>query len=315
MAAVPNVEQVSVANSSPVSVGWGDGITTKDGKKVMVNCIPADENFVPMFKLKILAGSNYTHADLLQMDTSNNGKNFRNTFIINESTAKALGWTPEEAIGKTINKGNDGIVKAVVKDFNFRSLHDPITPLVIFLDNNNTNELFLKVADKNIPQVLRDLEVIWKHEANSNPFSYHFLDDDYNAIYVSEQRTAAIFKTFAILAVLLGCLGLFALTAYSVLNRTKEIGIRKVLGASVSSITLMLSKNFIKLVLVAIIIASPIAWYAMNKWLQDFTYRVDIQWYLFVLAGLVTIIIAFVTVSFQSIKAAVGTPVKSLRSE
>ena len=315
MAAVPNVEQVSVANSSPVNVGWGDGITTHDGKKVTVNCIPADENFVPMFKLKILAGSNYTHADLLQMDTSNNGKNFRNTFIINESTAKALGWTPQEAIGKTINKGNDGVIKAVVKDFNFRSLHDPITPLVIFLDNNNTNALFLKVADKNIPQVLRDLEVIWKHEANSNPFSYHFLDDDYNAIYVSEQRTAAIFKTFAILAVLLGCLGLFALTAYSVLNRTKEIGIRKVLGASVSSITLMLSKNFIKLVLVAIIIASPIAWYAMNKWLQDFTYRVDIQWYLFVLAGLVTIIIAFVTVSFQSIKAAVSNPVKSLRSE
>lgn len=315
MAAIPNIEQVSVANSSPVNVGWGDGITTHDGKKVIVNAIPADENFVPMFKLKLLAGTNYTHADVLQMDTTKNGKNFKFSFIINESTAKALGWTPEEAIGKTLNKGNDGIVKAVVKDFNFKSLHDPITPLVIFLDNNNTNELFLKVTDKNIPQVLRDLAVIWKHEGIDRPFSYHFLDDDYNAIYVSEQRTAAIFKTFAILAILLGCLGLFALTAYSVLNRTKEIGIRKVLGASVSSITLMLSKNFMKLVLVAIIIASPIAWYAMNKWLQDFTYRIDIQWYLFVLAGLVTIIIAFVTVSFQSIKAAITTPVKSLRSE
>ncbi|WCT10540.1 ABC transporter permease [Mucilaginibacter jinjuensis] len=315
MAAVPNVEGISVANSSPVNVGWGDGITTHDGKKVMVNAIPADENFVSMFKLKILAGTNYTHADVLQMDTTNNGKNFKYSFIINESTAKALGWTPEEAIGKTINRGNDGVVKAVVKDFNFRSLHDPITPLIIFLDNNNTNALFLKVADKNAPQVLHDLEAIWKHEVANYPFSYHFLDDDYNAIYVSEQRTAAIFKTFAILAVLLGCLGLFALTAYSVLNRTKEIGIRKVLGASVSSITLMLSKNFMKLVLVAIVIASPIAWYAMHRWLQDFAYRIAIQWYLFVLAGLVTIIIAFVTVSFQSIKAAVSTPVKSLRSE
>ena len=133
MAAIPNVEQVSVANSSPVNVGWGDGITTNDGKKIMVNAIPADEKFVPMFKLKVLAGTNFTHADLLQMDTTNNGKNFKHTFIINESTAKALGWTAEEAIGKTINKGNDGIVKAVVKDFNFRSLHDPITPLIIFL--------------------------------------------------------------------------------------------------------------------------------------------------------------------------------------
>jgi putative ABC transport system permease protein len=315
MAAVPQVQQVSVANSSPVNVGWGDGISTRDGKKVMVNAIPADENFVPMFKLKVLAGTNYTHADLLQMDTTNNGKNFKYSFIINESAAKALGWTPEEAIGKTISKNQDGVVKAVVKDFNFKSLHEPITPLILFLDNQNTNELFLKVSANNTQQVLHDLEVIWKHEAANIPFKYHFLDEDYNAIYVTEQRTAAIFKTFAILAVLLACLGLFALTAYSVLNRTKEIGIRKVLGASVSSITLMLSKNFLKLVLIAIIIASPIAWYAMHKWLQDFAYRIDIPWYLFVLAGLVTIIIAFVTVSFQSVKAAITTPVKSLRSE
>ncbi|OKS85957.1 ABC transporter permease [Mucilaginibacter polytrichastri] len=315
MAAIPNVQQVSVANSSPVAVGWGDGISTHDGKKVMVNAIPADENFVPMFKLKLLAGSNYTHADLLQMDTSNNGKNFKYSFIVNESAAKALGWTPEEAIGKTINKNQDGVIKGVVKDFNFQSLHDPITPLIIFLDNQNTNEIFLKVTDNNIPQVLHDLENVWKHEAGNTPFQYHFLDDDYNAIYVSEQRTAAMFKTFSILAILLACLGLFALTAYSVLNRTKEIGIRKVLGASVTSITLLLSKNFLKLVFIAIIIASPIAWYAMNRWLQDFAYRIDIQWYMFVLAGLVTIVIAFVTVSFQSVKAAISTPVKSLRSE
>lgn len=313
--AIPQVQQVSVANSSPVEVGWSDAITTNDGKKVMVNAIPADEDFVPMFKLKLLAGSNYTHADELLMDTTNNGKNYHYTFIINESAAKALGWTPEQAIGKTINRGNDGTVKAVVKDFNFRSMHEAITPLILFLDHSNTNGIFVKVAGQNIPAVIKSLESVWKQNVNNRPFQYHFLDDDFNALYVSEQRTANVFKSFAFLAILLACLGLFALTAYTVLNRTKEIGIRKVLGASVSSITLMLSKNFLRLVIVSILIASPIAWWAMNKWLQDFAFRIHIQWYIYVLAGLATVLIAFITVSFQAVRAAVANPVKSLRSE
>ncbi|WDF53438.1 ABC transporter permease [Mucilaginibacter sp. KACC 22063] len=312
---IPGVQQVSVANSSPVVVQWGDDITSQEGGKTLVNAIPADENYVPLFDIKLLAGSNFTHADLLQLDTTNGGKNYRNTFIINESAAKALGWTPEQAIGKTINKGQDGIVKGVVKDFNFQSLHQPITPLIIFLDKSNTNNIFLKVSTDDMPKVLKTVESIWKHEVNNRPFEFHFIDDDYNAIYVSEQRTAAIFKTFSALAILLACLGLFALTAYSVVNRTKEIGIRKVLGASVSSIMLMLSKSFLKLVLIAILIASPIAWFIMNKWLQDFAFRIQIPWYLFVVAGLLTVLIAFVTVSLQSGKAALSNPVKALRND
>ena len=315
LAAIPHVRQISVANSSPVDVGWGDNVNNAEGKKVSVNCIPADENFVPLFNLKLLAGSNYTHADVLQMLSADNQKNPRYSFIINESAAKEFGWTPEQALGKTITKGTDGVVKGVVKDFNFKSLHDPITPLIIFLDNQNTNDIFLKIDDNNTPQTLNAIETIWKQQVTSTPFQYHFLDDDYNAIYKSEQRTAAIFKTFSIMAILLACLGLFALTAFSVLHRTKEIGIRKTLGASVTGITFMLSQNFLKLVFIAIVVASPIAWYAMNSWLQNFSYRIEIQWYVFVIAAAATILIAFLTVSFQSVKAAINTPVKSLRND
>ena len=178
-----------------------------------------------------------------------------------------------------------------------------------------TKILNIKISGKNIPAALQSLANVWKERVPHRPFEYSFLEEEYNALYKTEQRTAQVFALFAGLAILLACLGLFALSAYTTAQRTKEIGIRKVLGASVSNIVNMLSKDFLKLVLIAAFIAFPIAWWSMNKWLQDFAYRINISWWIFFVAGLAAVLIALITVSFQAIKAAVSNPVKSLRTE
>ncbi|MEJ7683120.1 MAG: FtsX-like permease family protein [Segetibacter sp.] len=211
-------------------------------------------------------------------------------------------------------KGAPGTIKAVVKDFHYSTLHQPIGPFVIFLGPNQVRNMFVKISG-NIPAALQSIANVWKERVPYRPFEYSFLDDEYNALYKTEQRTAQVFALFAGLAILLACLGLFALTAYATAQRTKEIGIRKVLGASVSNIVGMLSKDFLKLVLTAAFIAFPVAWWVMNKWLQDFAYRINISWWIFMVAGLVAVLIALITVSFQAIKAAVANPVKSLRTE
>ncbi len=313
----PGVKNITAAYEEPVDIGWGDGISknSEDQQGITVNAIPVDKDFIRTMGIQIVAGSDYTNADVKAMDTSNGGQNLKYTFMLNESAVKGLGWTPSEAIGKTIYKGREGIVKAVVKDFHFKSFHNPISPLVIFLDEGMAQEIFVKIDGKNIPATIQSLSKIWKDRVQHRPFEYHFLDDDYERLYRNEVRTAGIFTTFSSLAIFLACLGLFALTAYSIVQRTKEIGIRKILGANMTSIISLLSKDFLLLVLIGIIIAAPMAWYATNKWLQDFSYRIKIEWWVFVIAGLGSILIALVTISFQAIKAAVANPVESLRTE
>ena len=213
----------------------------------------------------------------MQFDTSDDNRNLRYSFILNETAIKTIGWTPQEAIGKTIAKGYEGTVKGIVKDFHFRSMHEPITPLVVFLDKRATQKIFIKVTANDIESTLQRLQTVWKQSVAHRPFEYHFLDEDYEALYQTEQRTAAIFTSFSTLAIILACLGLFALTAYAVVQRTKEIGIRKVLGATITNIVSLLSKEFVFLILLAILIATPLAWFAANKWLQDFTYRVRFE--------------------------------------
>ncbi|MDN5287256.1 MAG: macB 21 [Mucilaginibacter sp.] len=313
--AVPNVQRIAAAYDEPINVGWSDGINTNDNKNVSVNAIPVDEDFVKTMELKLIAGSDYTHADVLQIDTTNQGKNHRYSFIINESAVKALGWTPEQAIGKQISKGAPGIIKGVVKDFNFKSFHDPITPLVLFLDNEMLYTLFVKIDGNNVPATINEIGKVWKSRVTHRPFEYRFLDDDYDALYRTEQRTAGVFTTFSILAIVLACLGLFAITAFAVVQRTKEIGIRKVLGANVATITLLISKDFLKLVVIATIIASPVAWYVANKWLQGFAFRISIQWWVFIITGIASLLVAALTVSTQAIKAALANPVDSLKNE
>lgn len=313
--AVPGVQQVSAAYDEPINVGWSDGVSTNDGKDVAVNAIPVDEDFVKTMQLKLIAGSDYTHADVLQIDTTNHNKNFHYSFILNESAVRALGWTPEQAIGKTISKGETGVIKGVVKDFNFKTFHDPISPLVLFLNKDMLYEVFVKIKGDNVSGTIADIGKVWKSRVTHRPYDYGFLDDDYNALYLSEQRTAGIFTTFSVLAIILACMGLFAITAFAVVQRTKEIGIRKVLGANVKNIVVLISKDFLKLVIVATVVASPIAWYVAHKWLEDFAYRINIQVWVFIVTGAASLLVAAITVSIQAIKAALTNPVKSLKSE
>jgi putative ABC transport system permease protein len=266
IALVPNVVSVSGGYDPPTFIQWSDGITaeTSAGKKSLtVNATPVDLDFIKTMNMQIVAGTDFTKADLQLFDTSDSRKNYRNSFILNEKAVKELGWRPEEAIGKTISKGSPGLIKAVVKDFNYSTLHQPIGPFVIFLGPNQVRQMFVKVSGNNIPATLANLENVWKKRTAHRPFEYTFLDEQYNALYKTELRTAQVFTLFAGLAILLACLGLFALTAYTTAQRTKEIGIRKVLGASVTNIVNLISKDFLKLVFIAAIIAFPFALWAI----------------------------------------------------
>ncbi|WP_026261817.1 ABC transporter permease [Spirosoma panaciterrae] len=240
--------------------------------------------------------------------------------ILNEAAIKILGF--KDPIGKRVWRFNDGegktrktyTVIGVVKNFHFESLRRNIGALSLVLDSNSGAVSF-RLSGANVPALVRQIEAKWKQLAPGQPFSYQFMNLSFDEMYRAEQRVGTIALTFAALAVLIACLGLFGLAAFMAEQRTKEIGVRKVLGASVTSIVGLLSKDFLKLVLVAILIASPIAWWAMNQWLADFAYKINIEWWMFALAGLLAVGIALLTVSFQSIKAALMNPVKSLRSE
>ncbi|HTD41138.1 MAG TPA: FtsX-like permease family protein, partial [Mucilaginibacter sp.] len=209
----------------------------------------------------------------------------------------------------------NGTIIGVVKDFNFASLKQKIEPFVFFFRPQNSWRMFVKTSGNNSTQALNAVRNQWKKYNAQFPFDYVFLDDEYDKMYKSDQRSGTLFSMFAGIAILISCLGLFGLATYTAQVKIKEIGIRKVLGASVANITAMLSKDFLGLVLVSLVIASPITWYLMSKWLQNYTYRTHIGWWEFALAGTATILIAFVTVSYQAIKTALMNPVKSLRSE
>jgi putative ABC transport system permease protein len=283
---------------------------------ITVNANVVDEDFIKTIGATIIAGTDFTEQDSKDVlePTEQDKKKYH--YILNESAAKALGWTPEEAIGKKMFLGEQrpGVVKGVVKDFNFSSFHDPIKPLVLFNEPWG-GSLLVKLSGKHLPQTLAFLESKWKQLIQHRPFEYRFLDDDYNKLYQSEIRLGKVLNIFATIAILLAALGLFGLSAYSIQQRTKEIGIRKVLGASVPNVITLLSKDFLSLVIVASIIAFPIAWWVMNRWLQDFVYRVSIGWWIFLIAGIIAVIISLLTVSFLAVKAAIANPVNSLRSE
>ncbi|HEY4936007.1 MAG TPA: FtsX-like permease family protein, partial [Puia sp.] len=314
----PHAIAVAGANQNPTFVQWGDGIHVDKGseqKNLSVNCIPADLDFVKTLGMQIIAGTDFSMADMHLMDTTDNFKHYRYTFILNESAVKAIGWKPQEAIGRTVEKGYPGNIKAVIKDFHFSSLHQPIGPLLIFLDTQYISQLFVKISGKDVNGTLNYLQKVWEERVPYRPFEYHFLDDDYNTLYKVETRTSQLFSFFSTTAILLACLGLFALAAFTTVHRTKEIGIRKVLGATILNIVGLLSADFLKLVIIAAIIAFPLAWWAMHHWLQDFAYRININGLVFVFAGLAATLIALATISFQAIKAALANPVKSLKTE
>ena len=318
IAQVTGVEGVTAAYETPEFVGWGDGIIVTDekGKKeISLNAMPVDLDFTKTLKMQLIAGRDFQQSDFAIMDTTNRSANFQQPYIINESLARKIGWTPEQAIGKTIEKGYPGPVVGVVKDFNFSSLREPIGPLLIFLGRDFSRLFMVRINGKDIQPTLGRLEMMWKQRIPDRPFTYHFLDEDYNKLYVGEQRSSALFTIAATLAILLACLGLFGLAAFTTTQRTKEIGIRRVLGANVTSITMLIARNFLLMIGIAILIAIPLAWYAGNQWLQDFAFRIPVKGWVFIAAAVATILIALATVGFHSVRSALENPVKSLRTE
>ncbi len=269
-----------------------------------------DDNYITTLGMKILAGRNFSNAFL----TDSSG------IIINEAAAKFLG--EKDLLNKKLYEVDDIQTKklreshiiGVVKNFNFSSLREVITPLA-FMRGHEAMNVSVRLNTSNISSTIAQIKNKWQAMAPGQPFGYSFMDEEFDHLYTTEQRTGQIFISFAVLAILIACLGLFGLITFAAEQRFKEIGIRKVLGASITDIVKMLSKDFMKLVLIAAIIAFPIAWWAMNKWLQDFAYRVNLSWWIFAFAGILTALIALVTVSFQAIKAALTNPVKSLKTE
>jgi putative ABC transport system permease protein len=233
--------------------------------------------------------------------------------IINETAAKKFGW--KNPLGKQFEGNPVKTVIGVVKDFNFFSLHSKIGPLIMSIQPDEFNYLVMRIKPDDISATVNYVEKTWKEIVPGRPFDYSFLDQHFDDIYKSDQRTGDMFGFFSFLAIFIACLGLFGLAAYTAEQRTKEIGVRKVLGSSVSGIVLLLSKDFLKLVLIAGIIAVPVSYYAMNSWLQDFAYHAGIEPWTFIAAAILAFLIAFITISFQAIKAATSNPIKSLRYE
>jgi putative ABC transport system permease protein len=321
MQRVPNVTSVSCGAEEISYIHWDDEITLGSdilSKPLLTHASPCDIDFVKTMGLHIVAGSDFTLSDWKQMYTGNGNTDPHTSYILNESAVKALGWKPRDAIGKTIYRSfRKGTIKAVVQDFHFAPLHETISPLLIFLDSgyNHVYQGFVKISGNNIPATLSALESVWKQRVPHRPFQYHFLDENFNTIYHTEQQTAKIFSVFAGLAIILASMGLFALAAYTTVQRAKEIGIRKVLGAGVFQIVTLIAGDFVKLVILASLIAFPVAWIFMNKWLQNFAYRININWWVFLAAGVTAAAIALISIFFQAIKAALANPVKSLRTE
>ncbi|HEU5051702.1 MAG TPA: ABC transporter permease [Hanamia sp.] len=313
-----NIKDVGLSSRIPTGRLLDDMGASAPGQDSMVpvkaeiRYVATDYDFIPTYGIKMVAGRNFSRD--YGTDTSN--------FVINQSAVKAIGWkSPEDAVGKNFKYGFlSGHIIGVMKDFNFESLHQEIKPMIFIMPPSAAkqgfyNAISVKLAGKNISSGLAALKDTWQKYLPDLPYQYNFLDDQFAKLYQAEQRQQTIFTIFACIAIFIACLGLFGLSAFAIAQRVKEIGVRKVLGANVSSIVALLSKDFLKLVLISAIIAFPVAWYAMSRWLQDFAYRINIHWWVFLLATLLTMLIALATVSFQAIKAAVANPVNSLRSE
>jgi putative ABC transport system permease protein len=281
--------------------------------KADIRYVAADYDFIPTYGIQMDAGRNFSRD--YGTDTAN--------FILNEAAVKAIGWkSPQEAVGKNFRYGfiNNGHIIGVMKDFHFESLHQTIAPLILIMPATGPGQTFynsisIKIAGNNISSALETIKDTWQKYLPELPYQYTFLDERFSKLYEAEQRQETIFIVFACIAIFIACLGLLGLSAFAITQRIKEIGVRKVLGANVSTIVALLSKDFLKLVIIAALLAFPVAWYAMHNWLQDFAYRINMQWWVFVLAGVLAAVIALITVSFQAIKAAIANPVKSLRTE
>ena len=303
----PGVSDVTWASVNIINYGGQTGDNSWDGKEngetLMLCPMNVDKNFIPFFKMKLSEGSGFTG------DVSDSMH-----FILNEAAVKAARLT--NPVGKKFKLWKtEGTIIGVVKDFHYSSMRKKIQPAIFYCQSKTFGSIYIRTTGHDAAKVIATAQAEWKKYNPGFPFEYNFLDDRFKRLYESEQRTGLLFDIFSGIAIFISCLGLLGLAAYTAQIRTREIGIRKVLGSSVTGILRLLALDFMKLVVIAIIIATPVSWYFMNKWLQDFAYKINIGWFVFVVAGLLAIAIALLTISFQSIKAALANPVKSLRTE
>jgi putative ABC transport system permease protein len=287
--------------NSTSGVDW-EGKNEKD--EILIHFLFSDRDLANTFKMKMVEGRFYSKD--FGSDTS--------SIVINEEAAKIIGM--KDPVGKTLTMWGDKLtIIGVVKNFNFKPLDTKIEPLVIRYSDNLLHSMFIRVKPGDLTGTIDYIKDVYKTFSPSAPFDYHFLDEDFDNLYRSETRMQTIFSYFAILAIIISCLGLFGLASYIAERRKKEIGIRKVLGANVFNLSYLLSLQFTKWVFISNLIAWPVAYFLMNRWLQDFAYRVDISFWLFPLAGLLVLVVALLTVLYQAIKAALVNPVKSLKYE
>lgn len=307
------VSQVGRATESPTEIGGGYGFNLEGDhgeQGVILTAIAADTGFIPTLDIELVQGRNFNHSDFerLKSDTSY-------AFVVNQALLETMYIDPEKAIGTKANlSGRKGEIVGVVKDFHYTSLHRPIGPLVIFAEEQY-NFMLVKPASENVEETLSTLNQVCSSVIPHRPFEYTFMDEEYDQLYRSEQRVASIFSIFASLAIAISCLGLLGLVAFSATQRTKEIGIRKVLGATPPNVVFLITKDYTRLVLIAIAIGIPLAYVMMDSWLENFVYRTEIGiWPLF-LAAAICVGIAFLTAAYQAIKVAFIDPATTLRSE
>ncbi|HVU56095.1 MAG TPA: ABC transporter permease [Puia sp.] len=320
----PHVVSMSHCVGTPVSIMGGYNMRSAampENQQINVTADPVDEDFIRTTGVQLVTGADLTEQDFKDahpdvppgVPAEKVPRTFH--FILNESAVRILGWSPQDAIGKKMYMGfRGGIVKGVIKDFHFKSLHEPIKPLVLF-PGDYASHLLVKVNGGNMQETIAGLQARWRVLVPYLPFEYQFLDEEYDRLYASERRLGTVMNLFSMVAIVLACLGLLGLSAYAAKQRIKEIGVRKVLGASLPDLVLLLSGSFVKLALVAIVIAIPLAWWAMHRWLQDFIYRVDMSLWVYIGGAMIVMAITVITVSVQALRAASVNPVKSLRTE
>ncbi|MCW3119883.1 MAG: MacB-like core protein [Chitinophagaceae bacterium] len=288
--------------SGTVNVQW-EG---KDPKSQTVfPSMDVNEDFIDVFQMKILSGRSFSRE--FTADSNN--------YILNEKALQVMGMKVTNAVGKPLSfGGTKGTIIGVVKDFNFKPIQQSIEPLILRLNRYGGN-VVVRTKPGSTEATIKVLGKISQQLNPSYPFNYNFLDKDLANLYKGEQQLGSLFNIFAILAIFISCMGLYGLSAFMAEQRTKEIGVRKVLGASVFNIVYLLSTGFTRLILIATAIAIPVSWFAINSWLDGFAYRIHVSWIIFLIASLAALAIAWLTVSYESVKAAVANPVKSLRTE
>jgi putative ABC transport system permease protein len=310
----PNLLAVTVSEQVPAKAGNGAGYKIDEWKEPEgLTRFFVDHDFLKTYGIDLVAGRDFDEKISTDATTA---------FMVNEAFVRLAAWkTPVEAIGRSISMSHgaedyDGKIVGVVKDFNIYSFRESVWPLVInIMPMEKLNFISFRISPQEVTGVLAHLSSVWSKFAPNYPLDYYFLDDDFARLHQADQQLGRVFQVFAWLAIGIACLGLFGLAAFTAERRTKEIGVRKVLGATVANVFTLLSRDFVKLVLLANLIAWPLAWYAMHRWLQSFAFRVEIQWWVFALAGGIALFIALLTVSTQAIKASLANPVEALRYE